>query len=583
MEVLYIGEHVRFDSKIEELLTLQNYNGEFQIKQISEEVKLLTKSKINNDVNFDAVDLIVLDMSLEWHIDEFRLLAELRKGGALVPILLAVDKFKNAMKNELNWNIVNTPAHYLWEYTEQVLNKPLEVNFKLSEEAVDDILYSVFDKKGALENFLHDLKNEIGSGKNIEKVNVLNTIKDFYESQTPPMNPPESKIENFIERIAEDPQPHHIDSLADVIKSDFEEQSDDMSSQVTPWKVLFVDDEAHTRDAYKKVFQNVANIQCETASSGAEAFTILEQNLDDNAKPITVIITDYRFYEDDGMIWQKQQGYDIINTVYERHKSSPLGYFLLTSKRNIIMQLARYNGHPHVQSYEKGNLAKPLEQQERVKVFIDAIRNEGNRVYSSVLGGPKSASWLKGYTKADKKAPLKQYYFKYIQDRNFYEQTEASINQTVLELIQKVENPDVFRKSRIESLNELRTIFRFMSYRMGDHGISLQANISEPSFSEKGIEQFAWGVLFPRRTLLAIYLTYYRSAIIKKELPKSFDHIDDIVTCMIDFQNKDYVSAGSIKQVLNNRLCLGKNLERRVRNELLREEQQYFESKGLLE
>lgn len=578
MNVLYIDHNDLQEREyaVSELLNSHNINHEPVISLLTQKESLLLDGKVKKSINIGEFDLIVIEESLNWdesEIDDYygyELAEVLRKNYINQSIIIATNESSHAQRSHnLKFEIIKTPGHILWDYDKNKTNKSIEPHLRLTNEAIEDILYSVFDIKGSLEEIFHTLKHDISAKNQINWFFLKERIQRLFEKNPFHKNFEENKLDQLIDAGMENPTGKSIDSIKEDLIQYFESVDDDIKQDKEPWKVLLVDDESNTRKKYQRIIEE-SGIACEVAASGNEAIEILRN---DSLNDITVMISDYRFFKDGEKNWQSMQGYDIIKYAYE-NVDNALSYFLLTSKRSAIMRYARSGGTPFIQCYEKGNLTESLNYQQAVKVFLDSIRNEGNRVYSSLVNQPSLKSWTTSCNKVYDGSPLNKYYRKYIESRSLFNQYENEINSEINNLIEN------FLKKG-EQRSEKNLFYNFVNL-LDIKDTSLTGDISYPANSEKGIKQFAWSVMFPRRFALSVYLSIYRereqlyATNYKREyVVKQSNKIAMYMLC-----NFRELKKNSISQVLNTKLSLKKNFEALIRGQLLKPEENYFKSKN---
>ena len=161
-------------SLTKEFLQTKSIVSNPEVTFISEQDELLIDGEVKKSVEIEKYSLIVVDQTLGWFPEKdasfhgYSLIEMLRRNKIAQPILVASQtSFGNLQDESLGAKVINTPGHYHWDTIDFETNKPVDLHFHLSPEMLDDIIYSVFDIKGAFEESAHTLKHDISAAHQI--------------------------------------------------------------------------------------------------------------------------------------------------------------------------------------------------------------------------------------------------------------------------------------------------------------------------------------------------------------------------------------------------------------------------------
>lgn len=197
---------------------------------------------------------------------------------------------------------------------------------------------------------------------------------------------------------------HQEESLTQYMPGDNENDSD---FTVAPknWEILFLDDRP---DELQPIFKLLTekNIKYHICTHVEDAIKLVN---DDHLNKITVLVSDYRLFEDENSAapyqMQTKQGYDFLLEVVKNHEhhhamvalSGLSKWFLLDSFRKKQLD---------VKVYSKGGLLGGGH-----RLFVDDLEYLGDLQYEVLTSKPHSTNWFQGQRKTS--IPMKSVYIAY--------------------------------------------------------------------------------------------------------------------------------------------------------------------------
>lgn len=373
----------------------------------------------------------------------------------------------------------------------------------LSDQLLEDLSYYVFDNGGRIRELLHNLKNELREIKNKEdkeelRMSLLNKI---YEYATKIKNNVKAGKENELSSIVKniktkiekglkslDDNTSEYPGAADFI-NDFNSSleklgsikeadapdEDDNDLEKKPWQVLYLEDDAGTREKVKGFFK-AKEVICHTPTCEDEVFEIL----DNNKEFISLFITDIRLMDEDGKWWNKQ-GYDFIKEIADSNKY-PLTYAVLTSKRGFMFDRLKEKQSLSIQWFNKEDV---IDNKYAFNLFYDEVATNAeenylaNRIFKVDLWDDQ------------KKPTISKYEFNHI---DYYKRYRTSAIYKIKE--QEINNiaADCLKKYKNNSTNKLNTEPVLVK--------EWQKGLKSPNIDDC-IEDFADYILLGRRICLA--------------------------------------------------------------------------------
>ena len=382
---------------------------------------------------------------------------EKRFKGLIVAYSTYSEKHFKRMKNA---EILFTSGTRLKQFTQRELNADeieqlIKTVPKLSDDLLDDIIFSTFDSKGRIHEYLHNLKNDlnvIGIDGNIDDLisiekNILEKYKILLQGEIDPCKMKEfsksfsalnkeiesdirdtwsknkdgeiftytnagNKISKFSNQIAE---------LAPVLTDDIEY----LEQEKHNWEVLFLDDKKDVREIVFNLFKE-KNVICHLAATEQEVY----QKMKENSSKISLFITDIRLFNENDH-WEDRQGYDIIEQIHQNNDFPPLVYAVLTSKKGTINKMVQKKRSYEILWFTKEDV---INNSHSFSIFFDLIQiHAQENYYRNNVFQPNYTYWNQPY-KDHYTFPLK-FYYRYHRESKDYPVEETMINKKTVEWI----------------------------------------------------------------------------------------------------------------------------------------------------
>jgi len=443
-------------------------------------------------------------------------------------------------------------AHPFLQLPLEDLSSELNVfTMNLSNYQLDDIKFHFFDTQGLLDEYIHHLKNII-INKDFERIkDIMQQIHYFIPEEH--LSLFRSINEDFVSNIQSGQVAVYklITDLKMRIQTLLPPRyvSVNEIKTVHNWRILLIDDNLQLLEELNTRF-SVNGIQCLNASSGVEAFSILEQDFQGklinadtgqtlSANSIAVVVSDLRFIDEHGD-WQPWQGYDIIEKIAQMPNF--VSFFVLTSKKGAILdQIARMN-HLRINWYAKEDILD--ETSPKVfSLFCNKVRLEGDQTHEALLSTPKVAAWLNPWDVKKRKWPLRDYYGAHRLSSNYF-QEELKISQCASDFIYEAE---LVRERRLKKIGSIGFSKEFQGNLPGDPG------------DEASMEHF-YTKLIGRRIALGLHLKGWSAGKISDILKLGY----------LDAEDLD-------KGLFSTHLALSTNMDKDIPYRLLVEERSWVE------
>ena len=381
---------------------------------------------------------------------------EKRFKGLIVAYSIYDEKYFKRMKNA---EILFTSGIRLKRFTQEefdgkeierlILNVP-----KLSDDLLDDIIFSSFDSKGRVHEYLHNLKNDLniidrtGDLASVIKAKkiILDKYKELLQREIDPLriNKFNNLFESLKKEIETDIQNNwtknregdiftytnagsQISKFSNQI-ADFTPISDDteyLDKETRNWEVLFLDDKEDIREIVYNFFKE-KNVICHLAATKQEVY----QKLKENTSKVSLFLTDIRLL-DENEHWEDRQGYDIIEQLHQDNDCPPLVYSVLTSKKGTIHKMVQKKRSYDILWFTKEDVINNFHS---FSIFFDLIQiHAQENYYRNNVFQPNYKYWNCPY-KGHYTFPLKSYY-RYHRESKDYSIEEAMINKKTLEWI----------------------------------------------------------------------------------------------------------------------------------------------------
>ncbi|GHT78537.1 hypothetical protein AGMMS50262_21270 [Bacteroidia bacterium] len=420
----------------------------------------------NNKFISEKEAIIVL---LDTNIDEHRrtefygldIIKYLRKEVRFKGLIIAYSSYEEKHFKEMkNAEILFTSGIRLKEFTKKELDTDeieqlIRSVPKLSDDLLDDIIFSTFDSKGRIHEYLHNLKNDLNvvdvDGVLVSIVTTEQLILEKYKKLLQREIDPQKIIDfnntfDFLTREIEtdiknawakkseteiftytnagsqiSKFSNQIAELTPVSNDDSEHLEEEKGN----WEVLFLDDKQDVREIVCNFFKE-KNVICHLAATEEEAY----QKLKENSPKISLFLTDIRLL-DENEHWTDRQGYDIIEQVHQTN-DYPLVYSVLTSKKGTINKMVQKKRSYEILWFTKEDV---INNSHSFSLFFDMIKKYAEDNYNSnTVFQPEYTYWNESY-KGHYAFPLKAYY-RYHKESRDYPIEESILNKKTLEWIQ---------------------------------------------------------------------------------------------------------------------------------------------------
>lgn len=443
------------------------------------------------------------------------------------------------------YNLLEAPGHTFRSLPFDFTKLNEHTGSPLSDILLDDILESLCDLEGLLNEIEHDLRQAVvlNSGQHSEPHYVRDKLQEAVDGafgkivRLFPNDPRVERIKTRLWSTLEDSaitkeQPE----LAIEIVEQFEGELRSLhpttpggdvravATEELPWKVLFIDDRENIR---KRVVEELAkrNVRCEAVATAEEMFAKLDE--DASANLFTVVIVDYRLRKPGSRKWQDMQGYEILEKV--AFKPNSISLFALTAANRRALQRIIRAQQVKILDYSKVDVLNP----HGFNIFAQRVLEEGQRTYEIVANQPHLTSWKKGYKSF--KEPLKNYYEAH---RNAVDYREAE--------------EEIARKAK-EYVKRVRAYRRgYRDQPFGFHGMKFRAGLPGGPEDSKAMRLFRIK-LVGRRIALALYLLEDMGrheifhAMKPDPIPDAKDYFDD---------DEDKIEDKGTDNLLNTHLAL---------------------------
>ncbi len=413
----------------------------------------LSKNKLLH--HKDAV-IVLLETSIDNHkrsdFHGLEIIKNLRKQLRYKGVIIAYSFCDKAFfKAQTNAEILSTSGTFLKSITgiasdADEIEELIQSVPKLSDDLLDDIIFSTFDSRSKIHELLHNLKNRLNDLKGmvvskeatevfdeykqllLREIDPLKTtefnrlydtlisetladIKQYSESGNTSYSNAGNQINKYTQQLVE---------LAPVSNDDEDEQREDP----TNWEVLFFDDTEGVREKVKLFFEE-KNVTCHTAATEDEVY----QKLKEYSPNISLFISDIRLL-DKNEHWCNRQGYDVIEQV-NKTNDYPLVYAVLTSKKGTINKMVQKKRKYEILWFTKDDVINNIHS---FNIFFDLVKTYADENFNSnTVFQPlkKDNSWYKKY-KDHYTLPLRTFY-KLHKESLDYPTEESIINKKTLE------------------------------------------------------------------------------------------------------------------------------------------------------
>jgi CheY-like chemotaxis protein len=394
---------------------------------------IITSSKALDQADLSAASALVILAELNWdsklksQFYGIDILRKLRAERRLIhPVVFCSFLPLSYFASNPKYEILKVPGHTFIQLPFRPKKDETIVNYikrnlgaPLSEELLDDIVDHLCDAKGLIHEIHHHLKNAVvvppGEQGDISRQRIVKAVDDAFQILSR-MFPNDVRVAETRQRLFKDlgenvfvrNQYSRAIERVSQFAGDFERLAPAIADasptmvEAPPWKILYIEDEAHLRERVQAEFVK-RNLACVTAATAEEAFAILKNDAGTNL--ITLVITDYRLEQPDTFRkWQEMQGYSIIKEVYLNHPNL-VSFFALTAASRRALLRVQKTYQVKVNTFSKEDV---LSSDGAFNMFAEAVRREGDRVFDAVCSQPQLTSWITEDSKFA--APLKHYY-----------------------------------------------------------------------------------------------------------------------------------------------------------------------------
>lgn len=412
----------------------------------------------------DAV-FVLLETNIENHrrtdFYGLKIIEALRKELRYKGAIIAYSTYNHAyFKAKQNTEVLNTSGTWLKPVSGKVIDvdeieKRIESFPKISNELLDDIIFSAFDNKGKIHEYLHNLKNDLNvkdSSDDLKTVqqkitSVFEAHKELLQKGIDPQKLIEFNIffKALINETLTDIEEHwkkkgekdkfsytnggnqvskysnRIAELAPLSDSD----ADAENNVKINWDVLYLDDKEDTRKIVFDFFK-AKGVECHLAATGKD----VEDELKKHGSKISLFLTDIRLL-DTNEHWCDRQGYDVIEQV-NKTNDYPLVYAVLTSKKGTINKMVQKKRKYDIQWFTKEDVINNINS---FNIFFDLIKSYADENFeSNTIYQPELGYWRNSYN-GFFHFPLKTYY-KFHKEAKDYKEAESRINNCVFEWLE---------------------------------------------------------------------------------------------------------------------------------------------------
>lgn len=415
--------------------------------------------------------------------------------------------------------------------------------YPLNNIQFSDIVTNMCSLRGLIGQITHNAKTKINKLEINAESDVESKINDVYQILDESLNeicflmnnrPDTLRLRSeIIERFNKEIRFHKDFSGAMNFLRTYEEKllrlDKETHNIVAPervehsWKALFLDDEP---DSMSQILNELKKngINVEICLNYTEAKRVIQED-EKSGNVITVVIADYRLFEQGTMQQQPKQGYDFLLWISRRDHFS--GLVALSGLNTQFLLDTFRNFNVRVEVYAKDDLRSSVQARQD---FAENIIRLGDENYQAVLSKPQTGKWNK---------ELKPFYVTHRREAD-YGKAERQISEEARSYILHVKHI----LADVKNSNSLQF-----------PGLS---QIKIPSRVFKEIKDFR-KLLLARR--IAIWLLFY----------EGFDSNRVYAVLMhakLDASYLENVQSGA-KDLLNTRLCISK---KKFPDDLLMEE-----------
>jgi CheY-like chemotaxis protein len=424
---------------------------------------------------FDEFDLIYLlaepiwDQKLRSDFYGFELGKELReKHNVLCPII-----FCSFLKREHFFSlkiegseILNYPGHYTLQLpdkpeTEIYPDRPVTDFYKgIDQDTLEDINLSLFNAEQIVHNLMHNtedalpgliysLKEESKDEMKERASELLSKQLKIFGQKVEQGNETEfdSLCAEFIKSICStidsfETKKTFLLSEAQTLRQPFKlykpqlynllpkKMQEGLAEPTKPkrWQVLFIDDDQSNCDVVCEYFK-LNGITCHTATDAKTAFSKLRED-ELNAKRISMVIADFRLYENGDSLkgkWQEYQGYKILDEIHSNpdYKSHYV-YAILTSKTGTIQKRIQKQSKFPILWFSKSDvLGGGISS---FNFFCKDLEKVGSESYLKKMTIPNYGGWIKKVADYVDEKLNYSFLYKMHLESNDYESAEIEIS-----------------------------------------------------------------------------------------------------------------------------------------------------------
>lgn len=360
-----------------------------------------------------------------------------------LPLSHFMDKPGNSILGAIGHGFIQIP------YSDAQLKAIIDSINQLNDIQLQDIIINFCQLRSAIRDSFHIFKGKlrkiIGQEiSNYEKNSLLHHEFSKYRKELLKEAGEYPKLLAEFDRIISLYDPDNISSVENIQATQEENLvcflPDDKNEQELKtnanysWKILFLDDNPdELNDIFTILRQR--NIGYEIAKSTEQAKFIIDA---DNANKLTVIVSDYRLYEEEGKDqWpskmQPEQGYDFILWLSKQYRHNALVALSGLSKWFLLESFRKYS--INVKVYSKNGLLGG-----GTRLFVDDLEYLGSQYNDIVINQPTAISWHNPIMKSGKihSHELIKYYI-YHRNSSNYLTVENNINRDAEKVAREAE------------------------------------------------------------------------------------------------------------------------------------------------
>ena len=444
------------------IVTNSDYSPIIKTKYPS--VIVVTNSEALKIIDYSNFQLIVVLCELEW--DQygktpspgelygvkmvsifFRAYCKLRQ-----PVLFISNLSKVAITYNSQNMIVDAVGHDFMKIDDFINSDEsniLEVTKlkSLSDIQMDDILINFCDLKGQIGEIIHRAKNNINKIDQSLELNLIikyisniirGTLDDIFNLLGNISD--SSGIKEYLYDVLNTKiiTNKNLDEATEFMKKHEEmlrslaNDSETLTAPIAierPWKVLILDDEPECiSQVIDTLKANGVNVHIcsdvDEAQKTIEEDEIFQKNSPNPVNSITVVISDYRLFENGSKRQQHRQGYDFLVDSSRRNRFTSYVALSGLSRQFLLQSFRKYN--VRVDVYSKDDLTTSMRNQQ---VFAENIIQLGENQYDALCRVPTASGWV-----SDRKLDF------YVEHRKRvdYNESEHLINKKAREYITKI-------------------------------------------------------------------------------------------------------------------------------------------------